>query len=99
MKAEVKQISDGISESLNEFISIDKINKNLEKTIKNSAKKIAKKVAKIRKKENKMDKKVTKNAIIKERLSSIKRNKSAKKVVVKKLPVVAKPKGVKLSIT
>ena len=43
MKAEAKQISEGISATLIQFISIDKISKNLGKTVKNSAKKIAKK--------------------------------------------------------
>ena len=99
MKAEVKQISEGISATLIEFISNDKISKNLEKTIKNSAKKIAKKVAKLQKKENKMAKKVAKQADIKELLSAIKRKTSIKKAVVKKLPVVSKSKAVKLSVT
>lgn len=80
MKAAVKRISDGISETLIEFISVDKINKNLKKTIKNVSKKIAKKVAKLRMKENEVAKKVTKKLNIKQLAIAAKHKTSTKKV-------------------
>lgn len=101
MKAATKQISEDISGTLIEVISIGNINKKLEKTIEKSAKKIAKEVVKLRKKESKRAEKVAKQVIVKDLLSATKQKLKVpeKKAVVKKLPVVSKTKVAKLSVT